>query len=162
MSAADLTAAYLAQRHRLERAALRLLGCPAAAADIAQDAWAQAAAAVEPARDPAGFLHRIARNLALDRLRRRARQALPIDAAAPHQLADAAPGPERIAAGRQALGRVRDAIAALPPRAREAFLLARLDGLSHAAIAARMGVSPRTVENHVALALLRLRQAVRD
>jgi RNA polymerase sigma factor (sigma-70 family) len=159
VSARDLAHAYLLQRPRLEGLARRLLGCPAAAADVAQEAWAHAAAAA-PARDPAAFLHRIARNLALDRLRRQARGAAPLEPGL--DPADPAPGPEQIAADRQTLARVQAAIDALPPRCREAFLLARIEGFSHAAIAARLGVSPRTVENHVALALLRLRHAARD
>lgn len=159
--AADITDAYLKQRERLERAALRILGCPAAAADIAQEAWTHAAATATPVRDPVSFLHRIARNLTLDRLRQRSRRPLDMDSAAPHHLIDGAPGPDSIVADRQTLARVSDAIDALPTRCREAFLLARLDGLTHAEIAARMGVSARTVENHVALALLRLREVLR-
>lgn len=156
----DITVAYLQQRERLERAALSLLGCPAAAADVAQEAWTHAAAATTPVHDPIGFLHRIARNLTLDRLRQRSRKPLELDAA-PQHVADGAPGPDRIVADRQTLARVSDAIDALPSRCREAFLLARLDGLSHSEIAARMGISARTVENHVAMALLRLREVLR-
>ena len=48
-------------------------------------------------------------------------------------------------------------IADLPDRQREALTLSRFDGLSHAEIADVMGVSPRTVNNHLVQALRTLR-----
>lgn len=55
---------------------------------------------------------------------------------------------------RVAIGR---AVAELPDRCREAFVLARQHELSHAEVAAIMGTSVRTVENHVAKARAHLR-----
>jgi RNA polymerase sigma-70 factor (ECF subfamily) len=159
MRSAALDATWPATRPRLERLARRLLGCPYDADDVAQDAWLRAALSPTPARDPSGLLLAVARNLARDRLRARTPallQAVGVDAA------DPSPCPERLAADREALRRLNAAIAALPPRCGEAFRLARLEGLSHAAIGARMGISPRSVENHVANALLHLRAASRD
>jgi RNA polymerase sigma-70 factor (ECF subfamily) len=49
----------------------------------------------------------------------------------------------------------------LPDRQREAFVLSRFNGLSHDEIAAVMGVSPRTVNNHIVRALKTLRDHVR-
>ena len=49
-------------------------------------------------------------------------------------------------------------IAALPPRQREAFCLSRYEGLSHDEIAAVMDLAPKTVNNHIVLALQTLRQ----
>jgi len=42
----------------------------------------------------------------------------------------------------------------LKPAVREAFLLYQLGGLNHAQVARQLGVSSRTVERHVASALL--------
>ncbi len=56
---------------------------------------------------------------------------------------------------------VRDRLATLPNRQREAFGLSRFDGLSHAEIADVMGCSTKTVENHVGRALSALRDHLR-
>ena len=45
----------------------------------------------------------------------------------------------------------------LPPRRAEAFALSRYNGFSHDEIATIMGVSKRTVETHILLALRELR-----
>lgn len=48
----------------------------------------------------------------------------------------------------------------LPNRQREALLLSRFEGLSHAEIADVMGVSPRTVNNHLVGALKFIRSKI--
>ncbi len=48
----------------------------------------------------------------------------------------------------------------LPTRQREALLLSRFEGLSHAEIADVMGVSPRTVNNHLVGALKFIRNKI--
>lgn len=50
---------------------------------------------------------------------------------------------------RQALDAVAAALATLPARSRDIFLADRLDGASHAELAARHGVSVKTVEREV-------------
>lgn len=64
--------------------------------------------------------------------------------------ADDAPTPERIAADRDELSRIAHAIAAMPARMREAFVLRRVRGLSQREIAAEMGISENSVETHIA------------
>ena len=49
-------------------------------------------------------------------------------------------------------------IQALPERRREAFVLSRYHDLPHVEIAAIMGISPRTVDTHILLALRELRR----
>lgn len=56
--------------------------------------------------------------------------------------------------------RVRDAIDALPERCRLVFLLSRDAGLTYPAIAERLGISVKTVENQMVKALRRLRVAL--
>lgn len=48
-------------------------------------------------------------------------------------------------------------LAALPPRCREIFLLSRKENLSNDEIAGRLGISRRSVENQITLALKHLR-----
>jgi RNA polymerase sigma-70 factor (ECF subfamily) len=52
------------------------------------------------------------------------------------------------------------AIAALPLRAREAFLLTREHGLTYEETAVAMGISAKTVMTHIGRALVALRKAV--
>jgi RNA polymerase sigma-70 factor, ECF subfamily len=51
------------------------------------------------------------------------------------------------------------AVAALPPRTREAFVLSRREGLSYDEIALRMGISVKTVGVHIGNSLSALRKA---
>jgi RNA polymerase sigma-70 factor (ECF subfamily) len=53
------------------------------------------------------------------------------------------------------------AIAALPPQCAKVFILRKMQGLSQKEIAARLNISVRTVENHVALGLVRCKAYMR-
>lgn len=135
------------------------------AEDVAQDACVRALGLAEPdaVREPVRYLLRIARNLFVDRQRRKSREAAifhsldGIETRAPD-----ASDPERILAGKQELQIVLAAIDSLPPRCREAFTLHRFHALSYAAIARRMGVGTGTVEKHIAEAMLRLTRSLRE
>ena len=59
---------------------------------------------------------------------------------------------------REVVGR---AIAALPERRREAFVLAHLQDMPHREIAEVMGISPQTVANQISAALGELRETLR-
>jgi RNA polymerase sigma-70 factor (ECF subfamily) len=62
----------------------------------------------------------------------------------------------------EALGkRIREWINELPPKRREAFRLSRFDGLTHEEIADVMEIAPRTVTNHIMLALQYVRDRLR-
>jgi RNA polymerase sigma-70 factor (ECF subfamily) len=67
------------------------------------------------------------------------------------QLADAdgAPSPETVVSDRQELQRLADAIAALPDRCREVFVLRKIYGLQQRDVAQRLGVSEGTVEKQL-------------
>jgi RNA polymerase sigma-70 factor (ECF subfamily) len=56
--------------------------------------------------------------------------------------------------------RLRSALQQLPARARRAFLLHRLEGLSHAEVAERLGVPVSVVGQDVREALAHLKRAV--
>lgn len=134
--------------------------------EVAQEAYVRvlrSAPSVEPIEDSIGYLLRVARNLFVDRSRARAREM-----AARSDVIGVAAGvsgsvdPERILAGRQALDIALDTVKRLPPRCREAFELHRFEGLSYAAIARRMEITPSMVEKHIAEAMSRLRKALRN
>lgn len=72
------------------------------------------------------------------------------------------PGPERQVGARQELERVWQAISKLPQQCRRAFRLQNFEDRSRREIASEMGISERTVEKHLAKALLRVADALRD
>lgn len=101
--------------------------------------------------DPRNYLATVARRLLADDIRRRELERAYLDAAALGEIGDSLT-PERIFEAIQILEGVARLLAGLPKATCEAFLLRRLDGLSHEQVAAQMSVSVRTVKRHVALA----------
>jgi RNA polymerase sigma-70 factor (ECF subfamily) len=132
--------------------------------DVSQEACMRALEVSRPqaVRDPVRYLLKIARNLIVDRARKRVRDAALIETLAIVECdTRVSTDPERVFAGKQELRRVLAAIGKLPPRCREAFILHRFHGLSYAAIARRMGVSTSMIEKHIAEAMLRITRASR-
>jgi len=96
------------------------------------------------------FVFSVARNLLVDQMRRD--HVIPIDAVTDLDALNIAadmPGPDRVTIARDELRRVRVALEDLPPRAREVVILRRLEGLSRSAIAMRMGITEKTVSEHL-------------
>ncbi|WP_219137079.1 sigma-70 family RNA polymerase sigma factor, partial [Janthinobacterium sp. UMAB-60] len=130
-------------------------GCGADAADVAHDTFMrllQRRNRPQPAlREPRAYLTRIAQGLVIDHYRRRDVEYAYLQALAalPEQTA---PSPETRLLVIDTLVRLDTALDALKPRARRAFLLAQLDGLTGPAIAARLDVSLATVERDLASA----------
>ena len=105
------------------------------------------------------YLYRGVHNQALnyaERGRRRRQRLTDLDAAEPRadDRTDDGVLHDELAA------RVGRAIAALPERRQRAFRLHREEGMSYAEIGDAMGISPRTVEVHISVALRDLRAAV--
>jgi RNA polymerase sigma-70 factor (ECF subfamily) len=55
---------------------------------------------------------------------------------------------------------IEAAIEKLPDQSRKIYVMAREEDLSHKEIAARLGITPKTVENHVGIALKKLRESL--
>ncbi|OZN80842.1 RNA polymerase subunit sigma-70, partial [Pseudomonas aeruginosa] len=109
------------------------------------------------------YLYRTAHNLTIDHYRqerRRRTETRPNDDLAGF-VADQ-PGPEESAVDADALARLREIVAELPPRTREIFRLNRLEGLTHAEVARRLEISDSSVQKHLARALAHVMQALED
>ncbi|MFT4243311.1 MAG: sigma-70 family RNA polymerase sigma factor [Acidovorax sp.] len=140
----------------------RKVGDRELAADLVQESYARICALPDRDRiaEPRALLYTTARNLATDHHRRTAvREQVEVPPAAEDaQGQESAPGPASgdpvaVLSGRQRLAAIEQALAALSPRPREAFVLYKLDGLSRAEVAAQMGVSVKTVETHLETAM---------
>lgn len=136
------------------------------AEDLAQEAFVRFHRAGHDlaAPDARPLLFVIARNLQLDRWKSAAREAARRSSddihdldAGPRALASEAPSADQRLIGRQDLIAAADAIRALPPKTRDAFLLHRFEALTYREIAARLGISVSMVEKHIAEALRQLK-----
>lgn len=157
-----LARAYIRWRQPLQRLLARRMHRREDAEDAVQDVFARYAAAGKqlPAQQQEAYLRVVTRNVANDAWqkssRRESMEAVSLDAHAElaEQLAaDEAADPARHLAQRQRLTRLEQAMAELPERRREAFVLHSIDGLTQTEVAQRMGISRRMVHNHVTLAL---------
>lgn len=132
------------------------LGCSQRAADLAHDAFIRVLTLNEPhtIKEPRAFLATMAGRLLIDGARRRRIEQAYLEALAVQASDAGMPNPEAIHVALQALEKISVMLAGLPAKAREAFLLSRLDGLTYSEIALQLKVSPSTVKNYVAAALV--------
>jgi len=154
---ADLDTLFREHSVELRRFAYRELRDSDRAADLVQDTFLRYASQPTGSAaiaQPRFFLWRILRNLLIDlrRLERRRGAHLALEEFADY-LADPTPTIDRQLESRQQLARLRTALADLPENCRRALLLNRLDGLSHAEIAAQLSVSTSMVTKYIIQAL---------
>jgi len=132
----------------------RRLGCRDTAADLSHDTFVRLLlkGSRDAPREPRALLATIAHGLVVDHHRRRdlERAWLESLAALPPEQASS---PETRATVLESLARIDALLDGLKPRARTAFLLSRLEGMSHPRIAEELGVSLSTVEKDMATAL---------
>ncbi|MBH3309648.1 RNA polymerase sigma factor [Pseudomonas mosselii] len=131
------------------------------AADMTQDVFAQWLGYRDRAKveQPRAFLFQVARNLLSDHWRRqKVRHAVLADDTLPEAHDTSANDPLDHAQQQQRLNQLRQVLAELSPRRREALMLHRFEGLTQAQIAERMNISVSMVEKHIAAALLQCKQ----
>lgn len=121
--------------------------------DLRQDLYArvyEAARAALP-KQPKAFLFTAARNLLADRARRAKVVSIePMGDFEPSLVLIDDVSPERWYGGRQALKHLAEAFDRLPDRCREVVWLRRVEELSQKDVAARLGITEKTVEKHIA------------
>lgn len=133
------------------------------AEDIVQDAFIrlwESRSRIDPSQSIKAFAYRTVRNLCLNRIRdAKTRESLLAERYEPPT--ESIPEPDDELAREDFAARLKGWIAELPDRQREALELSRFHGMSHEQVAEAMGVSPRTVNNHLVKALRTIRDRVR-
>jgi RNA polymerase sigma factor (sigma-70 family) len=101
---------------------------------------------------PEAFLVRTALNLSVDERRSAHARRVVAERVESLPLIDPHPTPDEVLSTQQRLQRMKRGLRTLTPRAREVFLMNRLEGYSYGQIADRLGISESAVEKHIAKA----------
>ncbi|MES2696368.1 MAG: RNA polymerase sigma factor [Verrucomicrobiota bacterium] len=120
--------------------------------DVVQESFLRIwkARAGQPIQSARAFLFRVARNLALDVVRRR--RVAPVEAVgelAELRVVDERPGAAETLNAQEKLAVLTDALDALPVRCREAIILCKLQGKSYREAAMSLGIAEKTIAEHV-------------
>ena len=153
---AHVESLYLAHHGWLQGWLRKKVGNAFDAADLAQSTFLKVLGAkgLDQLQEPRAYLTTIARNLLINQVRRRAIEHDYLDALAamPEPVA---PPPEVRLMVLETLVEIDRRLGRLPALAKQAFLLAQLEGLGHGEIAAELGISISTVKRHLAKAAMR-------
>lgn len=131
----------------------RKLGDAGKAADLAHDTFVRLLAREEPiaAREPRAYLTTIAQRLLINHVKRQSLEQSYLDVLAQMPEAEAL-SPEARLIILETLHEIDAMLDGLGAKAREAFLLSQLEGLTYTQIAAQLGVTDRTVKRYMAAA----------
>ena len=155
----ELERIYRAESPRLTRYLRKQLRSGQDALDLVHEAFLRLAAASSGVivQNPGAYLQRVARNLVIDRGRgpdaRLAVMHIPIETEP--DIPIPATQEQDIEIG-DIMRQYRLALAELPARTREIFVLHRVDELTYKEIATRIGIAIPTVQYHIARALVHL------
>lgn len=136
------------------RVALRIVGEPADAEDVVQDAWISAWRSLPRYRGdaaPATWLYRVVTNAALGALRRR-RPTVPLDgggAGGAVEAVDPRPGPEASALRSDTARAVHRALRTLEPGQRAVLVLREFEGLSYEEVATVLDTTVAAVRSRL-------------
>lgn len=141
---------YAEHQDWLQRWLWRRLGCPQEAEDLSHDTFMRVLVfdSREEIREPRAFLTTLAQRVLASFWRRRSLERAWLEALS-HEPSDFAPSAEDYALVREAVERFDRMLNGLPARSKQIFLMNRLEGHTHSAIAAALGISVATVERHV-------------
>ncbi len=155
MNPADLARLFATEGPRLLRRLRRFRG-RVAPEDVVQSAFAKMLEAdVAEIEEPRAYLARIARNLAIDEIRRRERSGVSFVSEAQMDRHDADDDltPEEMLIEGERFAYMMAVVLALPEKERLALVMFKLKGLSHAEIGRRLGVSQHNVPRYLSRAL---------
>ena len=148
-----ISAAFIENNLLLKKFLTRFLYRRQDIEDVVQEAYLRAFKAEKDAdiEQPKAFLFRVARNLALNELKRKSRHITDSLEACDTQQPQGSISPplEDELQAEQHLGLYCEAIASLPEQCRRVCLLRKVHGLKHKDIAERLGLTVSSVEKHL-------------
>lgn len=140
------------------------------AEEVVQETWLRAVNThIELPSNPKAYLYRMASNLLVDQFRQQqtaqkwqAQIVSPQEQEQCEQVARPSPAHSDVLIAKQQLAVLELAIAELPDKCREVFILYRKQGLTMREISQILGISIKTVEKHIAKAMVHCRQCLRE
>ncbi|MBX3629707.1 MAG: sigma-70 family RNA polymerase sigma factor [Nitrosomonas sp.] len=157
----EIDTLYRDHHHWLFAWLRKKLSCQHQAADIAHDTFTRllSLSHLPCLQEPRAYLVTTAKRLLIDQTRKqRIEQAYLAELTRAAEAIDGFPSAEDIAAVVQILDKISQILAGLAEKPRQAFLLHYFDGLTHAAVAAQLGVSDRMVRKYLVQALVHCHQ----
>lgn len=158
-----ITQLFQDHREALTQFLVYRIRCPETAQDLCQETYLRLLRdnAVTHDENLGGFLFRVADRLAINYLKwqhQAKNSAAPLhdDLVCPRHL------PDEIISLRQQCELLLDAIGSLPQKYRHVFLLRKIDELSYAGIAQRLGISEKTVQRYLVNAMLHCHQRMEN
>ncbi|MDK4807536.1 MAG: sigma-70 family RNA polymerase sigma factor [Novosphingobium aromaticivorans] len=166
-----LEALYRLHRAELLRFLIARTGDPEEAEEILQEVWIKLKrGGISPVSNGRAYLFKMSQNLVVDRLREKQRRMRReriwmddlVGSGSKEHPTDRTPNAEEALLDREEAARLQAALETLPDGARRVFDLHKIEGLSHAEVAMRLGISRSGVEKHMAVAMKYLRRALLD
>lgn len=152
-----VTAEFLKNNSFLKKFLTRFFSEQQDIEDVAQETYLRAYIAEQhkEIEQPKAYLFRIAKNIALTKLTKKSRQITDYLAdLGVSVVIDCEASAEDEVEAEQSLGLYCEAVAALPEKCRQVFLLRKVHGLAHKEIAERMGLSVSSVEKYLRKGML--------
>ncbi|WP_442497869.1 RNA polymerase sigma factor [Methylobacter sp. sgz302048] len=160
----NIEALYQQHQDELIYHVFGILHCRDIAADIVQESYIKLSREAERQKieHPRSLLFRIAHNLALDYLKHAKVTESYAQSEDPALIpATESPSAEQLVSDAQRLHILRQAIAELPLRCRQAFILHNIHGMSYRDIAQALNISESGVEKHIMKGLLHCRKQMK-
>jgi len=161
----SVSAAFLENYDFLKRFLARFFANRNDIEDVAQEAYLRAFVA-EQQKDieqPKAYLFRIAKNVALTKLTKKSEKITDyIEECSASVVIEYGAAADSEVEAEESLGLYCEAVAALPEKCRQVFLLRKVHGLSHKEIAQRMSLSVSSVEKYLLRGILECKAFVEE
>ena len=161
----SVSAAFLKNNLFLKRFLARFFSNRQDIEDVAQEAYLRAYVAEQQKEieQPKAYLFRIAKNLALTELTRKSKKITDyLEECGASVVIECAASAESEVEAQQTFGLYCEAVAALPEKCRQVFLLRKVHGLAHKEIAERMSLSVSSVEKYLHRGILECKAFVQE
>lgn len=152
MEKEDITDTYIGFRSRLLSLVRRIVKNSGDAEDILQETYIKVlnASKENEIRNPEGLLTHTARNLALNHIDlARNKFDIQLEENSVSSVMNSSDNLEAVVGSKERLEYLGKVINRLPDKCRQVFIFKRVYGLSHKEISIKMGISNKTIENHI-------------